>query len=106
MKLTAIENAKIFGDPQPHTFVSAASENGDMIVIKAHQAAKEAIKKVNPKIQVGITLSLHDTQFIEGGEYGAEKEWNEEFGHSFHLLRTMISLVFRIIQELSMGLTE
>jgi beta-glucosidase len=81
MKLTAIENAKIFGDPQPHTFVSAASENGDRIVIKAHQAAKEAIKKVNPKIQVGITLSLHDTQFIEGGENGAEKEWNEEFGH-------------------------
>ena len=81
MKLTAIENAKIFGDPQPHTFVSAASENGDRIVIKSHQAAKEAIKKVNPKIQVGITLSLHDTQFIEGGENGAEKEWNEEFGH-------------------------
>ena len=81
MKLAAMENAKIFGDPQPHTFVSAASENGDMIVIKAHQAAKAAIKAVNSDIKVGITLSLHDTQFIEGGEAGAEKEWDEEFGH-------------------------
>lgn len=81
MKLAAMENAKIFGDPQPHTFVSAASENGDMIVIKAHQAAKEAIKKVNSNIKVGITLSLHDTQFIDGGEAGAMKEWDEEFGH-------------------------
>ena len=81
MKLAAMENAKVFGDPQPHTFVSAASENGDMIVIKAHQAAKAAIKAVNPEIQVGITLSLHDLQCIEGGEPAAEKEWNEEFAH-------------------------
>ena len=81
MKLTAVENARIFGDPQPHTFVSAATENGDMIVIRAHQAAKEAIKKVNPDIKVGITLSLHDTQYVKGGEACAEKEWNEEFKH-------------------------
>ena len=81
MKLAAMENAKIFGDPQPHTFVSAASENGDMIVIKAHQAAKAAIKAVNPDIKVGITLSLHDTQYIEGGKERADKDWNEEFGH-------------------------
>ena len=81
MKLTAMENAKIFGDPQPHTFVSAASEQGDDIVIKAHQAAKKAIKDICPDIKVGITLSLHDVQSIEGGETAAEKEWNEEFGH-------------------------
>ena len=81
MKLAAMENAKVFGDPQPHTFVSATDEKGDMIVIKAHLAAKEAIKKVNPNIKVGITLSLHDCQFIEGGKDGADKEWAEEFVH-------------------------
>ncbi len=87
MKLSAMENAKIFGTPQPHTFVSAASENGDMIVIKAHMAAKEAIKAVNPDIKVGITLSLHDTQFIEGGEKRAQKEWDDEFSHYIPYIR-------------------
>lgn len=81
MKLTAIENAKIFGTAQPHTFVSSATEEGDLIVIKAHQAAKEAIKSVNPNIKVGITLSVHDIQFVEGGEEKALHEWEEEFMH-------------------------
>ncbi len=81
MKLTAMENVKLFGDPQPHTFVSAADHNGDMIVIKAHQAAKKAIKSINPDIKVGITLSLHDVQWIEGGKEKADKEWDEEFEH-------------------------
>lgn len=81
MKKAAIENARIFGDPQPHTFVSATDANGDMLVIKAHIAAKKAIKSVKPDMKVGITLSLHDCQSIEGGEDKALKEWNEEFGH-------------------------
>ena len=81
MKLAAMENAKIFGTPQPSTFVSAAGENGDEIVCKAHIAARNAIKSVNPDIKVGITLSLHDMQYIEGGKEKADKEWNEEFLH-------------------------
>ncbi len=81
MKLAAMENAEVFGDPQPHTFVSATDIKGDMIVIKAHQAAKAAIKAINPDIKVGITLSLHDLQWIEGGEEKAGKEWDEEFSH-------------------------
>ncbi len=81
MKLTAMENAKVFGTPQPANFVSGASENGDAIVIRAHQAAKKAIKAICPDMQVGITLSLHDTQWVEGGEAAAEKEWEEEFTH-------------------------
>ncbi|MBE5910423.1 glycoside hydrolase family 1 protein [Pseudobutyrivibrio sp.] len=81
MKLAAIENAKVFGDPQPHTFVSATDSQGDEIVIKAHLAAKEAIKSINSEINVGITLSLHDCQSIPGGEDKAKKEWDEEFAH-------------------------
>ncbi len=80
-KLVAMENAKIFGDPQPHTFVSGAGEHGDEIVIKCHQAAKAAIKELYPEIKVGITLSLHDMQSVEGGEEIAQKEWDEEFAH-------------------------
>lgn len=81
MELTAMENVKVFGTPQPANFVSGASENGDMIVIRAHQAAKAAIKSVRPEIKVGITLSLHDIQTIEGGEARGQKEWDEEFAH-------------------------
>lgn len=81
MKLTAMENVKIFGTAQPHTFVSSATEEGDLIVIKAHQAAKEAIKSVKPNLKVGITLSVHDIQFVEGGEERALHEWEEEFTH-------------------------
>ena len=81
MKLAAMENAKVFGDPQPHTFVSATDAEGDMIVIKAHQAARAAIKAVNPEIRVGITLSLHDCQYVEGGQERADRDWNEEFRH-------------------------
>lgn len=81
MKLGAMENAKIFGTPQPHTFVSSASDEGDLLVCKAHQAAKAAIKSVRPEIKVGITLSVHDIQWIEGGEERAKAEWEEEFSH-------------------------
>lgn len=81
MKLTAMENQKVFGDSNPHTFVSAAGEQGDAIVMKAHKAAKAVIKKGNPEIQVGLTLSLHDLQFVKGGQEKAEAEWNQEFLH-------------------------
>ncbi len=81
MKLAAMENVKLFGDPQPHTFVSATDQKGDEIVMKAHKAAREAIKNVNPDLKVGITLSLHDCQYTDGGKEQADKEWEEEFGH-------------------------
>ena len=45
------------------------------------QAAKVAIKAINPDIKVGLTLSLHDLQWEEGGEEFARKEWDEEFAH-------------------------
>ena len=81
MKLTAQENVKVFGTPEPHTFVSSATDAGDEIVCKAHLAAKKAIKEVNPNIKVGITLSVHDIQCVPGGEELAKKEWEEEFSH-------------------------
>lgn len=81
MKYAAAENAEIFGTPQPQVFVSSRTKEGDLLVMRAHQAAVNAIKSVNPSIKTGITLSLHDLQALEGGESFADAEWEEEFRH-------------------------
>ncbi len=80
-KFAAMENAQAFGTPQPQIFVSARTPEGDILVMRAHQAAKEAIKAIRPEIQVGLTLSLHDLQPLPGGESFAEAAWDEEFRH-------------------------
>ncbi|MBQ6147077.1 MAG: family 1 glycosylhydrolase, partial [Clostridia bacterium] len=81
MKFAAMENAQAFGTPQPQTFVSARTPAGDILVMRAHQAARKAIKARCPHIQVGLTLSLHDLQSQPGGEAFAEAAWEEEFRH-------------------------
>lgn len=75
------ENREVFGVAVPQVFVSGRTPKGDILVMKAHQAAKKAIKEIDPNLKVGITLSLHDIQAKEGVEKRAEKEWNEEFLH-------------------------
>ncbi len=81
MKKQAAENMKVFGTPQPQVFVGPRTEEGDLLVMRAHQAAKKAMKEVKPGLQVGLTLSLHDIQAVEGGEQEALREWDEEFLH-------------------------
>lgn len=81
MKKQAMENAKLFGTPQPQIFVGQRTEQGDILVMRAHQAAKAAMKAVRPELQIGLTLSLHDIQAQPEGEQDAEREWNEEFLH-------------------------
>ena len=81
MMKQAGENMKLFGTPQPQVFVSGRTPEGDLLVMKAHQAAKAAMKAVKPELQVGITLSLHDIQSQPGGEDAAVREWDEEFMH-------------------------
>ena len=80
-KFAAMENAQAFGTPQPQIFVSARTPQGDLLVMRAHQAAKAAIKAICPQIQVGLTLSLHDLQALPGGEALADAAWDEEFRH-------------------------
>ena len=75
------ENKKAFGTRSPQTFVSSRTTEGDILVMRAHQAAKTAMKAVKPELKIGLSLSLHDIQPIEGGEEVAEKEWNDEFTH-------------------------
>ena len=81
MKFAAMENAQAFGTPQPKVFVSSRTAEGDILVMRAHQAAKAAIKAIRPEIQVGLTLSLHDLQPLPGGEAFAQAAWEEEFLH-------------------------
>ncbi len=78
MEEQSAEYQKVFGTQTPQTFVSARTTEGDMLVMKAHQAARKAIKEIYPQIQVGVTLSLHDIQARAGGESFAAKEWDED----------------------------
>lgn len=81
MKYAGQENMEVFGTPKPQVFVTSRTEEGDLLIMRAHQAAKEAIKAFNPDIKVGLTLSLHDLQAEEGGESFAAEEWVKEFEH-------------------------
>ena len=78
------EKAEAFGIQWPekaYPFVSPCTDAGDKIVMLAHQAAKKAILEINPNLKVGLTLTVHDVQSVEGGEKFAEKEWIDEFSH-------------------------
>jgi beta-glucosidase len=84
IKLNMMESAEAFGIKDPtkvHTFVSQCTPEGDILVMKAHEAARDAMKAACPHLKVGLTLSLHDMQPYPGGEVFAEKEWDEEFLH-------------------------
>lgn len=63
------------------TFLSPLSAEADLIVMKCHQAAKQAIQAKLPDVKVGLTLSLHDSQWVEGGEANALQEWQDEYAH-------------------------
>ena len=77
----AKENLEAFGTEEPQIFVKPHSPEADALIARTHQAAREAIKRVNPRIKVGITLSLHDLQAEPGGEGCVESEWDSEFRH-------------------------
>lgn len=60
---------------------SSRTEQGDFIVMKAHQKAVHIIKELYPETKTGLTLSLHDIQPQPGGEERAKAEWEKEFTH-------------------------
>lgn len=75
------ELKEVFGTAQANTFLSVRTPQGDILIMRAHEAARDAMKSVCPHLHVGITLSLHDYQVLAGGEVIAGKEWEEEFLH-------------------------
>lgn len=80
-KLQAAEYSEVFGTPDPHVFQTARTDAGDAIVMRAHEAARRAFREVAPQVKIGLTLSLHDIQWVPGGEAVAAAEWDEEFTH-------------------------
>ena len=84
MMLGMMECAQAFGLENPmdmHTFVSQCTPEGDILVMKAHEAAKKAMKEACPHLKIGLTLSLHDMVALPGGKTDAQKEWDDEFLH-------------------------
>lgn len=81
MKLAKSENAEVFGCEKLNTFVSSRTKEGDLLICRAHIAAKKAIKEKAPHVKVGLTLSLHDMQADKFGARYAKREWYSEFGH-------------------------
>ncbi len=51
-----------------NTFMFTPSEKGRDIVLEAHKQAAAAIKAVRPDLPVGMTLSIDDLQYVDGGE--------------------------------------
>ncbi|MDO4305190.1 MAG: family 1 glycosylhydrolase [Eubacteriales bacterium] len=87
MKKQQEEYRLIFGTAEPQTFVSARTKEGDILVMRAHQAARKAMKAVRPELKIGITMSLHDIQAVEGGEEMAKRVWENEFLHYLPYIR-------------------
>ena len=80
-RIAATENVEVFGTEKLHTFVSQRTPEGDLLIMRAHTAAREAMKAICPHLKVGLSLSLHDMQPNRYGAKHAEKEWYAEFGH-------------------------
>lgn len=75
------ELLSIFGTYPANTFLSIRTPKGDLLIMEAHKAARNAMKAVKPNLQVGVTLSLYDLQFKKGGEAKAQKQWVDDFLH-------------------------
>ena len=80
-KIAASENAEVFGCEKLNTFVSQRTLEGDLLIMRAHCAARDAMKAICPHLKIGLSLSLHDMQPQRGGEKHAAKEWYAEFVH-------------------------
>lgn len=80
-KKAAEENRKAFGVENPQSFLGERTAKGDEIICRAHMAAREKIREINPLIKTGLTLSLFDIQVLPGGEEKADEKWQLDFGH-------------------------
>lgn len=62
-----------------NTFLKPRDLKKEAIVMRAHLAAKEAVKKAAPHCKVGLTMSLFDYQPTPDGIAAADKLWQEDF---------------------------
>lgn len=87
MMLGMQEAAEAFGREDVNTYLSGRTLEEEKLVMRAHQAARDAIRAVNPDVKIGLTLSLFDIQAAPGGEAKAEELWYEDFGFYFPYLQ-------------------
>ena len=78
-QLVAEENRRVFGTDTPCPFLSPRTPEGDLLIMRAHTAARDAMKRLCPHLKIGLSLSLHDIQAEPGGEAFAEAAWDTEF---------------------------
>ena len=64
-----------------HPFLSHRTDDGDLLIMKCHVRARQAIKEAQPHIKVGITFSLYDHQALPGGEEFVKAEQHDDFLH-------------------------
>lgn len=62
-------------------FLSGRSARGDALIMRAHEAARDAMKTACPHLKVGITLSLYDYQVQLDGEEATRQELEDDFLH-------------------------
>jgi beta-glucosidase len=62
-------------------FLKPRTPQGDRLIMKAHEKARDAMKAVCPRLKIGATFSFHDVQALPGGEEYARKEQEDEFLH-------------------------
>ncbi len=84
------EAAEAFGlaeGNQINIFLSPRTEEGDRLIMRSHEAARDSMKAVCPHLKVGVTLSLSDIQTELGGESRAKAEWEQDFKHYLPFLQ-------------------
>lgn len=80
--LGMLEEGKVFhcSPFAVNTFLKPRSKEQEAIVMRAHQAAKVAIKEIVPNCKVGLTLSLYDYQPTADGAEVDKQLWEDDFG--------------------------
>jgi beta-glucosidase len=68
------------------TFHMVSDEISIQILKETHKKAREAIKRISPDTQVGLSMALSDVQSISGGEELAKKKWANYFGQYLDII--------------------
>ena len=80
-KLSKQENLEVFGVRQAAVFTSPRTSHGDEIVCRAHRKAVEILHSILPDTKVGLSLSLRDLHYTDGGKENADRDWQKDFLH-------------------------
>ena len=89
LQYAADENAEVFGTGQPQIFVSSRTKEGDELVFRAHQAAKEAIKALYPEIRWASPFRCMISRPCLGARPQRPRPGRKSLPITFHLSRRM-----------------